>query len=784
MQYMSGTAPAPPKPSRTFACQEGEREEHPVDTLQAKSLTQKRSMFESCSSSPQADSPDPSSIPLSQRKALFEKVKSVPTPIARFGESVTPAMLARSRPAAPAVETPSEAWKRKRAASPGKVASPRRDEVKPSWVREQEPSSPPCSGVGDRQRRLLAAQTPDWRENEIARKAAQEKQAEMDLLLNRYKHLKKDEPAAKTPQANTPKVKIPPQSPKTSQSPTTEPYYPGVNSMKRVRVSPPKEGHLYPSIDMDSDRPESGMSSDTCNDSFESQVTAVSESPSLGQNIVSVARQVEQELSTIPEDHSDSMDTDDGCGLTDSVLEAALEEEEEEVSHTPPKVTKLSSSSSGSEGVGRSSSSSSWQFHTPTPAPQARDDKFKTPMIVPNSPGLASPRVEVEGSEGALMHTVSFYRAQKPANTPVQRIVMEPRLEELGGQQEELASPRATISQRIHRLQEEAATQMPVIQQASSALTLCRSTKEFFGSAEQVEGERLLLVASHKRAAALTEIQQLKTEGGLGADPRQEGRGSVRGTVSLSGITLGLKKEFVSQLESGEVGDFVHFFLCLVKCGGQVVPTTMVTTAEGLEGGSLHFPNLIKFRDLGNDFSIQLEVYGLQTKREVLGHEAKYHIAGAGSRAATGFLAHLTPKMKFSKTESRLHRPAVSSPGGPHSVRTSSFAMVGQALVTIHSLAETAWRLASVPPISPLQGTLHLALNGHSESQVPGCSYSGLNSPCQVTNKGFLTMFDDVSGFGAWHRRWLVLEGSSLSFWKYPENQTKQGDFLTSITAV
>jgi len=35
-------------------------------------------------------------------------------------------------------------------------------------------------------------------------------------------------------------------------------------------------------------------------------------------------------------------------------------------------------------------------------------------------------------------------------------------------------------------------------------------------------------------------------------------------------------------------------------------------------------------------------------------------------------------------------------------------------------------------------------------------------------------MFDDVSGFGAWHRRWLVLEGSSLSFWKYPENQTKQ----------
>ena len=38
----------------------------------------------------------------------------------------------------------------------------------------------------------------------------------------------------------------------------------------------------------------------------------------------------------------------------------------------------------------------------------------------------------------------------------------------------------------------------------------------------QVEGERLLLEASHKRAAALTEIQALKTEGGIGADPRIE----------------------------------------------------------------------------------------------------------------------------------------------------------------------------------------------------------------------------------------------------------------------
>ena len=185
----------------------------------------------------------------------------------------------------------------------------------------------------------------------------------------------------------------------------------------------------------------------------------------------------------------------------------------------------------------------------------------------------------------------------------------------------------------------------------------------------QVEGERLLLVATHKRQAAVNEMQRLKTEGGLGADPDKDN--SVRGTVSLCGITLGLKREFVQQVKSGEAGDFIHYFLCLVKCSGQCIPTQMVSSSEGLDGCQLHFPNLINFRDLEKDFTIQLEVYGLQTKKEQLTHDLKYHI----KKGKLPFGA-LTPKLKMSKTESKLARPNVSSPGGPHTVRTSSFAMV------------------------------------------------------------------------------------------------------------
>jgi len=122
------------------------------------------------------------------------------------------------------------------------------------------------------------------------------------------------------------------------------------------------------------------------------------------------------------------------------------------------------------------------------------------------------------------------------------------------------------------------------------------------------------------------------------------------------------------------------------------------------------------------------------------------------------FSGLLTPSSR--NKESRLTRPEMSSPGGPHSVRTSSFAMVGNMVITVENLKRKEWRLESVPHVSPLDGALRFQLNCHSESQV--------------AYRGFLTMFDDVSGFGAWHRRWFVLEGNRLAYWKYPENQKTQ----------
>lgn len=37
-------------------------------------------------------------------------------------------------------------------------------------------------------------------------------------------------------------------------------------------------------------------------------------------------------------------------------------------------------------------------------------------------------------------------------------------------------------------------------------------------------------------------------------------------------------------------------------------------------------------------------------------------------------------------------------------------------------------------------------------------------------------MFEDVSGFGAWHRRWCVLSGYCISYWTYPDDEKRKVD--------
>ena len=164
-------------------------------------------------------------------------------------------MLAKAKPNETPNMTPAEAWKRKRPISPNKdviLSAAKHETVKasqvytpkvaqpqePAPVQEDDITSTPQIGrkTGEMQKKLFEANNADWRDNSIAKRAAEEKQSEMNLLLNRYNHLRKHgEEKKKEPEPSK-----------------EETYYPGVNSMKRVKVSPPKPGALYPSVEFES----------------------------------------------------------------------------------------------------------------------------------------------------------------------------------------------------------------------------------------------------------------------------------------------------------------------------------------------------------------------------------------------------------------------------------------------------------------------------------------------------------------------------------------------------
>ncbi|KAG8228661.1 hypothetical protein J437_LFUL008898 [Ladona fulva] len=258
------------------------------------------------------------------------------------------------------------------------------------------------------------------------------------------------------------------------------------------------------------------------------------------------------------------------------------------------------------------------------------------------------------------------------------------------------------------------------------------------------------------------EIQRLKIEGTLWPKqspdaPDAASLGLEKGDLYISEITLPLKREFLNGVANGDV-DFTHHFVCLIKHQENVIATEMLSTdtinkSRGVMMTSLKFNNTICLSGLYSDFKVTLEIYALQVRKEVLSHEVKYHIRKDASKI------RLTPK-KLLKQESRLIMPAVQSPAGPSAVRSTAFSLTGYVIFSLRELKRVQWTLNKVPYSSPLDGTIHMKLQCHLE-QV-------------AEERGFLTMFDDVSGFGAWHRRWCLLHGDKLAYWKYPEDERKK----------
>ncbi|XP_058803979.1 anillin isoform X4 [Phymastichus coffea] len=564
-----------------------------------------------------------------------------------------------------------------------------------------------------------------------------------------------------------------------------------LTDVKRVKISPAKSGHLYPDltrIESSSEDTETEITTDSTeattatldertdtqteteadyylenqydgnhssdydddDDDDDDDVDDVDDddigNTSLGRSILQVVSQQNSASKRRPIDPDPDSTTSDISVLDemDEYLDECLAlQENGEEGPTPAKLNR----------GGKSPSAASHSFK------YTKNSSYRSPIKITSPAASPKPNDQyvVEGDNCVpLLHSISLYRKQQSQTpkTPARVISRIPDVDSVSSYSSSDDRESVLVQDKIKRLLEEVQKQQAIIGQASQALNLCNSTIEFSGSREQVEGERLLLVATQRRLSLMNEIQRLKVEGTIqpvvpGAPELQES-----GSLTISAITLPLKQDFIHNVDSDKC---IHF-VCLVRYWDSVIATPVVQVQPG--DSCLRFPSTLKIQELFSDFRVTIDIYSLQTRAEILPHEIKYHIHNSTSNHSSKDkkIGGKTPK-KF-KQESKLTMPNLQSPAGPSAVRTTSFSPTGYVIFSLKEVQRQHFTINKVPPLSPLEG--HLQMHVSCELTVA------------VEHHGFLTMFEDISGFGAWHRRWCLLKGATLSYWKYPDDERKK----------
>ncbi|KAK5647362.1 hypothetical protein RI129_002254 [Pyrocoelia pectoralis] len=768
--------------------------------LKKGNIANKAALFETnSSSSPNRPNKDPALLSLSERKALFEKNK---------GEVLFPkAPISMATPVTgvqnvPKPVSPVKVVEKK---SPPKYLAPRPP------IRKMDASDSAAFRVAPSESGGIASKVAALFKNkstisqqQIENEIKEQRQKEMDILLHRFHKNKAavdispstqkgdsesdddDDPSettamiakkvaeivktnGKTP--SPPPMPTPSSSRKSGGKRCSLEDSPKVaatlEDVKRIKVSPAKPGKLYPCLSdieavTETETEMNTASTSPNNSSYEacSDSDCEAADTSFGRDVLeTVCKNQSPPKRSIYLDSTES-DMSDILDDMDDYLDEALAYDASN-GPTPPKHRR-----SRSPIDKASHSSSSFQYKNCSPSKPTTP--YQTPIKEPSPIKNESPAYVVDGDDVLpLTHTVSFYRKQQTqgSKTPIRQVIKYPAIHE-SSDDSSFKEEDGEVQSKISSLMDEMMKQQTIISQTSQALNLCYSTPEFTGSTEQVEAEKVLLLATHRRSAAQREIERLSVLKTLHSDNKfTENIPLEKGKLVISSIVLPLKRDYVRALNA--TGGKGHHVVCLIKCADQVYSTQLVSTVATNDRNpnlELNIPGTIHFKDIYSNFTAQFEVYCLQAQNESLPHDVKYHI---NKKAAN----KITPKK--GKAESRLIRPPKESPGGPQAVRSPTFALMGYVVFSIQAMKRKNWTLNNAPSMSPLEGIVEMRVK---------CELT-----TAVEHHGFLTMFEDVSGFGAWHRRWCMLKEHSLSYWKYPDDEKKKPpidtlDLSTCIT--
>ncbi|KAI9548480.1 hypothetical protein NQZ68_007336 [Dissostichus eleginoides] len=412
-----------------------------------------------------------------------------------------------------------------------------------------------------------------------------------------------------------------------------------------------------------------------------------------------------------------------------------------------------------------STPATSFLVRSGTPEEVSRRSKFQRSNMVRG----ASSGETLEEERG-LPYSIDAYRSIRVKETErpaVKQVIV--RKEDVTQRAEEpQGAALFNVKQKMKVLSTGLNLQQTVIHQASQALNCCTDEEHGRGSQVEAEAERLLLVATERREALKAELERLtrdptgqkKTLSASGPS----GPSASKGSVTLQELRLPLKADFVCSIANKPEATKHSFFLMLRAGVEHTVATPLASTHRGLSGDTLSFPTSFTISDVSSDFEIDIEVYSLVQRHDVCNDKKKKaskskiirrHVHEAHDMC----MSAMTPKRFLAITKS-VQTPVMASPGGPNSVRTSNFLLVGSHKLTLASIGKNKFHLDKVPFLCPLEGNVYLKMQCEVGSKVE--------------EKGFLTLFEDVSGFGSWHRRWCVLSGYCISYWTYPDDEKRK----------
>ncbi|XP_070292611.1 anillin-like isoform X6 [Salvelinus sp. IW2-2015] len=480
-------------------------------------------------------------------------------------------------------------------------------------------------------------------------------------------------------------------------------------------------------------------------------------------------------------DQSNNSEINNFDGFQDQSEELSGEEGEGEEEEDKLNISSMSILAPFSESVAAVIKSPVRKMMTSTPA-SSFNAKSQTPDIVSRPSKFQRARLLRAGSSDSLEtdehedhnlpYSIDAYRSTRIKESTerpcVKQVIVKKEDVSRRAAEEPRSQGHTSIKQKMKVLTYEMNLQQTVISQASQALNCCTDEEHGKGSQVEAEAERLLLIATEKRGALKAELDRLKGEGPSGHRRGQGGDMGVsasKGSISLLELRLPLKADFVCSAANKPEWSS-HYFFIMIRAGAEnTVATPLASTSSAISGDAITFSTKFTMPDVSNDFAIDIEVYCLVQKRELNPDKRK---KPSKSKA-------ITPKRFLSKSSLT---PVVASPGGPNTVRTSNFVLVGSHKLTLASIGKNKFLLEKIK----YEGIERELLRDMFHSKVPFlCPMEGhiyLKMQCEVGSlveeRGFLTMFEDVSGFGAWHRRWCVLSGYCISYWTYPDDEKRK----------